>query len=165
MAGYRGRKARIVKARAAKVRQSTMEAKEANVNPAQDILKSLIGELKELAKTETIVGSPITVGEYTIVPISRVSLGVGAGGGVGEAVVKEVKRGPSGEGGGGGGGVRMSPVALVAVRGSELSVHRLGVGGSLGRTVERMPDLVEAGLEKAFELWQARKAEKEKSGS
>jgi uncharacterized spore protein YtfJ len=140
------------------------ETKEATVNPAQDILKSLIGELRNLAKTETIVGAPITMGEYVIVPISRVSLGVGAGGGVGESDGKE-KRGGSGEGGGGGGGIRMNPVALVAVRGGELSVHRLGAGGSLGRTVERMPDVLETTLERAFDMWQARKAKEEKPGS
>ncbi len=129
------------------------------MNPAQDILKGLIGELKDIAKTETIVGAPITMGEYIIVPISRVSLGVGAGGGAGEA---EAKKGCTGEGGGGGGGIRMNPVALVAVRGSELTVHRLGAGGSLGRTVERMPDVLETTLEKAFDMWQARKAKEEK---
>ncbi len=132
------------------------------MNPAQDILKGLIGELKDIAKTETIVGAPITMGEYVIVPISRVSLGVGAGGGVGEA---EAKKGCTGEGGGGGGGIRLNPVALVAVRGSELTVHRLGAGGSLGRTVERMPDVLESTLEKAFDMWQARKAREEKQGS
>ena len=46
---------------------------------AQDILKGLIEELKTLAKTETIVGSPFSAGEFTVIPISRVSLGVGAG--------------------------------------------------------------------------------------
>ena len=71
------------------------------MNPAQDILKNLVGELKDLAKTETIVGAPINMGEYLIVPISRVSLGVGAGGGTGEA---EARKGCTGEGGGGGGG-------------------------------------------------------------
>ena len=134
------------------------------MNPAEEILKGLIGELKDLAKTETIVGAPITMGEYVIVPISRVSLGVGAGGGVGESDGKE-KRGGSGEGGGGGGGIRMNPVALVAVRGSELIVHRLGAGGSIGRTVERMPDVLESTLEKAFDMWQARKTKEEKQGS
>ncbi len=131
------------------------------MNPAQEILKSLIGELRSLAKTETIVGAPITMGEYTIVPISRVSLGVGAGGAGGE----DIKKNGKGEGGGGGGGVRMTPVALVAVRGGELSVHRLGVGGSLGRTVERVPDIVEATLDKAFEAWQSRQHKEEKPGS
>jgi uncharacterized spore protein YtfJ len=140
------------------------ETKEATLNPAQEILKGLIGELKDLAKTETIVGAPIAMGEYVIVPISRVSLGVGAGGGVGESDGKE-KRSGTGEGGGGGGGIRMNPVALVAVRGGELTVHRLGAGGSLGRTVERMPDVLETTLEKAFDMWQARKAKEEKQGS
>ena len=132
------------------------------MNPAQDILKNLVGELKDLATTETIVGAPITMGEYVIVPISRVSLGVGAGGGAGEA---EARKGCTGEGGGGGGGIRMNPVALVAVRGSELSVHRLGAGGSLGRSVERLPDVLESTLEKAFDIWQARKTKEEKGGS
>lgn len=135
------------------------------MNPAEEILKSLIGDLKDLAKTETIVGAPITMGEYVIVPISRVSLGVGAGGGVGESDGKNAKRGGSGQGGGGGGGIRMNPVALVAVHGSELTVHRLGAGGSLGRTVERMPDVLETTLEKAFDLWQGRKVKEEKQGS
>jgi len=134
------------------------------VNPAQEILKGLIGELRDLAKTETIVGAPIAMGEFVVVPISRVSLGVGAGGGVGESDGKD-KRTGSGEGGGGGGGIRMHPVALIAVRGGELTVHRLGAGGSLGRTVERMPDVLEAALEKAFDMWQERKGKEEKQGS
>lgn len=132
------------------------------MNPAQDILKSLVGELKNLAKNETIVGEPITIGEYVILPISRISMGVGAGGGTGEA---EAQKGCTGEGGGGGGGIRMNPVALVVVHGAELFVHRLGAGGSLGRSVERMPDLLESSLEKVFGIWQARKAKEEKEGS
>ena len=59
----------------------------------------------------------------------------------------------------------MNPVALIAVHGGELTVHRLGAGGSLGRTVERMPDVLESTLEKAFDMWQARKTKEEKQGS
>jgi uncharacterized spore protein YtfJ len=120
---------------------------------AQDILQGLIGELKTLAKTETIVGSPFSVGEFTVVPISRVSLGVGAGGGTGG----DDKKGASGEGGGGGGGIRISPVALVAVRGAELNVHTLGRGAAFTHTVEKMPELVEKSLGRIFEAWAARK--------
>jgi uncharacterized spore protein YtfJ len=131
------------------------------MNPAQNILKDLIGELKTLARTETIVGTPITAGEFTLLPISRVSLGVGAGGGAGEME----KRAQTGEGGGGGGGIRIVPVALVSVRGSELKVHMLGRGASLGHTVERLPDLIENGLDKLFQSWQSRKGTGEKQGS
>jgi len=128
------------------------------MNPAQNLLKDLIGELKTLAKTETIVGTPISAGEFTIIPISRVSLGVGAGGGTGETE----KKTSAGEGGGGGGGIRIIPVALVALRGAELSVHMLGRGASLGHTVEKLPELVERSLEKLLETWQARKERPER---
>jgi uncharacterized spore protein YtfJ len=126
------------------------------MNPAQNILKDLIGELKGLAKTETIVGAPVPAGEFTIIPISRVSLGVGAGGGAGETD----KKLSTGEGGGGGGGIRVVPVALVAVRGGELHVHMLGRTGPLVHTIEKMPDM----LEKAFDRWQARKEKEKEKG-
>jgi uncharacterized spore protein YtfJ len=129
-------------------------SKEDEIMPmAQDILKGLIGELKDLAKTETIVGSPFSAGEYTLIPISRVSLGVGAGGGTG----RDEKKPAAGEGGGGGGGIRITPVALVAVRGAELNVHMLGRGAAFTHAVEKMPDLVEKTLGKLFEAWAARK--------
>jgi uncharacterized spore protein YtfJ len=121
------------------------------MNTAQNILKDLVGELKSIAKTETIVGAPVSAGEFTIIPISRVALGVGAGGGAGEME----KKASTGEGGGGGGGIRVIPVALVAVRGSELHVHMLGRTGPLVHTIEKMPDM----LERAFDRWQKRKGE------
>lgn len=119
---------------------------------AQNILKDLIGELKSIARTETVVGSPFSAGEFTIVPISRVSLGVGAGGGSGETE----KKVSTGEGGGGGGGIRVSPVALVAVRGNELNVHMVGRGAAFSHTMEKFPETIVKGLEKAIEAWMAR---------
>ena len=119
----------------------------------QEILKSLVEELKTLAKTETIVGAPFSVGEFTVIPISRVSLGVGAGGGTGGAQ----QQGATGEGGGGGGGIRIHPVALVAARGDELNVHMLGRGAAFTHAFEKMPELVEKSLEKLFDSWSARK--------
>ena len=123
---------------------------------AQEILKDLIGELKTLAQTETIVGSSFSAGEFTVIPISRVSLGVGAGGGTGGLD----KKGAAGEGGGGGGGIRINPVALVTVRGAELNVHTLGHGAAFTHTFEKMPELVEKSLEKLLEAWAARKGTK-----
>ncbi|HVB33772.1 MAG TPA: spore germination protein GerW family protein [Patescibacteria group bacterium] len=127
------------------------------MNTAQNILKDLVGELKSLAKTETVVGAPVSVGEFTVMPISRVSLGVGAGGGAGETEKKSY----TGEGGGGGGGIRVIPVALVAVRGGELNVHMLGRGASLGHTVRKVPDLLESLLDR----WEARKEKEKKENS
>jgi uncharacterized spore protein YtfJ len=123
---------------------------------AQDILKDLVGELETLGGTETILGLPFTAGEFTVIPISRVSLGVGAGGGTGG----NDRKGGAGEAGGGGEGIRRHPLALVAVRGAELHLHTLGRGPAFTHTVEKMPELVEKSLEKLFEAWAARKQNK-----
>ena len=131
------------------------------MNPAQSILKDLIGELKSLAKTETIVGAPITAGEFTLIPICRVTLGVGAGGGTGEGE----KKLSTGEGGGGGGGIRVNPIALVTVRGADIHIHSLGRGSSIGHTVEKLPDLLERSLERILANWQTRQSKAEKEGS
>ncbi len=131
------------------------------MNTAQNILKDLIGELRNVARTETIVGAPFSAGEYTLVPISRVALGVGAGGGSGETDKKVA----AGEGGGGGGGVRVVPVALVAVRGGELHIHLLGRGAAVSHTIEKVPEVLEKGFEKVLETWGARKEKREKEAS
>src|SRR5205823_13124481 len=94
------------------------------VNPAQSILKDLVGELKTLARTETVVGAPMTAGEFTIIPVSRVSLGLGAGGGTGEPEWKVTTL----DGRGGRGGIRINPVAMVAIHGNELRAHMLWRG-------------------------------------
>ena len=131
------------------------------MNTAQNILKELIGELRNVAKTETIIGAPFSAGEFTLVPISRVSLGVGAGGGSGETD----KKVSTGEGGGGGGGVRVVPVALVAVRNGELTIHLLGRGAAVSHTIEKVPEILEKGFEKLLETWGSRKEKKEGSKS
>ncbi len=77
-------------------------------NNVSEILKSVVGELKEISKSETIIGEPITVGDRTVIPIVRISVGFGAGGGQGENSKSE-----TGFGGGGGGGVKIEPSAFI----------------------------------------------------
>jgi len=129
------------------------------MNSAQNILKDLIGELKTLAKTETIMGGPITAGEFTLLPISRVSLGVGAGAGGGEGEVN--KKAQTGEGGGGGGGIRIHPVAIVAIHGGEMTLHMLGRSATLGHTMEKIPETVGKSIERLVDTWLSRKAKEE----
>jgi uncharacterized spore protein YtfJ len=77
-------------------------------NNVVEILHSVVGELKEMARSESIVGDPITVGDKTVIPVVKMTVGFGAGGGQGES---ESKR--SGFGGGGGGGVSIEPAAFI----------------------------------------------------
>jgi uncharacterized spore protein YtfJ len=79
-------------------------------NNVVEILHSVVGELKEMARSESIVGDPITIGDKTVIPVVKMTVGFGAGGGQGEA---ESKR--SGFGGGGGGGVSIEPAAFIII--------------------------------------------------
>jgi uncharacterized spore protein YtfJ len=77
-------------------------------NNVVEILKGVVGELKEMAQSQSIVGDPITVGDKTVIPIVKLSVGFGAGGGQGE---DEKHR--AGFGGGGGGGASIEPAAFI----------------------------------------------------
>ncbi len=77
-------------------------------NNVVDILKGVVGELREIARSETIIGEPVTVGNRTVIPVVKISVGFGAGGGQGE---DEKSRG--GFGGGGGGGTKIEPAAFI----------------------------------------------------
>jgi uncharacterized spore protein YtfJ len=105
--------------------------------PASEIIGKLMDELKTVAKTETILGQEIKVGEFTLIPVSRISLGVGAGGGKGTDNKKE------GECGGGGGGVMITPIAFIVIKGDEISFHGIKRGGALDGFFEHLPEMTE----------------------
>jgi uncharacterized spore protein YtfJ len=79
-------------------------------NNVVEIIDGVVGQLKEIARTESIVGEPITVGNKTLVPIVRISVGFGAGGGEGSD-----DKDRSGFGGGGAGGARVEPAAFIVI--------------------------------------------------
>jgi uncharacterized spore protein YtfJ len=105
---------------------------------AEQIIKTLMDEIKTIARTETILGQPITIGGATIIPVCRIMLGFGAGGGEGEM---DAKKG-GGSGGGGGGGVKVEPAAFVVIRGEEVTV--MGARpGKLEGLFEAVPGIIE----------------------
>ena len=79
-------------------------------NNVVDILKGVVGELREIARSETIIGEPVTVGDRTVIPIVKISVGFGAGGGQGE-----MEKDRAGFGGGGGGGAKIEPAAFIII--------------------------------------------------
>ncbi|MEJ2673181.1 MAG: spore germination protein GerW family protein [Deltaproteobacteria bacterium] len=110
--------------------------------PAAEIIGKLMDELRTVAKTETILGEEIKVGEFTLIPVCRVSLGIGAGGGQGSDRKRE------GEGGGGGGGVMVTPVAFIVIKGDEISFHGIKAGGALDGLFEHLPEVTDKILAK-----------------
>ena len=110
--------------------------------PAAEIIGKLMDELRTIAKTETILGQEIKVGEFTLIPVSRISLGVGAGGGKGTDAKRE------GEGGAGGGGVMVTPIAFIVIKGDEISFHGIKRGGTLDGLFEHLPEVTDKILAK-----------------
>jgi uncharacterized spore protein YtfJ len=103
-------------------------------NNVVEILKGVVSELREIARSETIIGEPVTVGERTVIPIVKISVGFGAGGGQGE----DQKRG-SGFGGGGGGGTKIEPAAFIIMDDKGVSLLPMRKG-KWDQIIDAIPD-------------------------
>jgi uncharacterized spore protein YtfJ len=92
-------------------------------NNVVEVLKGVVGELREIANSQTIIGDAITVGDKTVIPVIKVSVGFGAGGGQGEAGDKG-----QGFGGGGGGGAKIEPAAFIIMDDKGIKLLSAGKG-------------------------------------
>ncbi len=102
-----------------------------NKQPIGDIIKNALEGIKELATSETVIGEPINILENTVViPVSRVSVGIGSGGAE-YPFDKKNASAESGFGGGGGTGITVSPVAFLVVT-ADGEVRLLNIDGSAG---------------------------------
>ncbi|MCL2283493.1 MAG: hypothetical protein FWC26_09275 [Fibromonadales bacterium] len=70
----------------------------------ETIAEALLEKLKTIAKTETVIGEPVRSGESTIIPVSRISIGMGMAGHTGKSDTAT-----------GGGGLRIDPVAFLVL--------------------------------------------------
>ena len=131
---------------------NAMDTKERK-RPLNDLLRITMDKVHEMVDTNTIVGEPIATPDgVTLIPISRVSLGIGCGGGdYGKVQPKDF-------GGGSGAGVKIEPVAFLVIREGSTRVLPVAMPPmtTLDRVVEMMPDLVDK-VEKYFD----KKEEKE----
>jgi len=100
-----------------------------------DIINASLDRFHHIAKTETVFGEPLKVGDITLIPVSKVSIGFAAGGGG--------KDDKSGAGAGSGGGVTVTPVALVSISKNGVEAHPLtNEIGDLGSLLAVAPDAV-----------------------
>jgi uncharacterized spore protein YtfJ len=113
-------------------------------------LMELVGtRLDNVAHSDVVVGKPIEIGGVTLVPISRLGLGLGTGVGSGEGEDAGGKRGSKagrgkGAGGASGGGASVRPVAVLAFTESGVEVLPVpGKKGKLDQIIERIPAWVE----------------------
>lgn len=90
------------------------------IGDVSDTLESVKREIAERLSAHTAYGEPVTVDGVTVIPVARIMVGYGAGGGVGEA--KRPRDGeeasPPPTGGGGGGGGVVQPLGFIEVSGT-----------------------------------------------
>ena len=102
-----------------------------------DNINNIFDKLESFLKTKTVVGEPIQLGDVTIVPFIDISFGLGTGGGSG---IEE--KGNKGSGGGAGSGGRISPTAILVIKGDKIELLPIKKTGGLDRLIDMVPDIV-----------------------
>lgn len=107
-----------------------------------NMLQDTISKIREMVDVNNVIGEPITVGDVTIIPVSKVSVGFGGGG------ADYVKNAGSGEpfGGGVGGGVKVNPICFLIVK--EGNVRMMPVAAPASTTADRIVEMVPDTLDK-----------------
>ncbi|MBQ6815864.1 MAG: sporulation protein YtfJ [Clostridia bacterium] len=109
------------------------------------IMDTTMDKMRTVVDADTIIGTPINVGSITLVPVSKVSFGVATGG---SDFSTKTQSGMFG--GGGGAGVSITPIAFIAINGSDIKMLPVyNELTSLERAISMTPEL----LEKVKELF------------
>jgi uncharacterized spore protein YtfJ len=109
-------------------------------NNVMEVITGIVGELKQIATASNVIGTPVTMGDKTVVPVVKVTVGFGAGGGQGE------KDKTGGFGAGGGGGCVVEPAAFIIMDSTGISLLP-AKPGKLDTLVEAIPGVVTKILE------------------
>ena len=105
----------------------------------ESIMSVTLENLKAMVDADTIIGTPVYAGDFTLIPVSKVSFGLATGGSDFPSKTQS-----NVFGGGGGAGVTVTPIALISVCGS--NVKMLQVNANLSTTdkiIEQVPELLQ----------------------
>lgn len=136
-------------------------------NPISDLLQESMSRLRDLADTNAIVGQPIrTPDGVTLIPISRISVGVGGGGSI---FGKKKDANPEGNlGAGVGAGAKIDPVAFLIIKDGFTRVVPVAAPpmNTVDRVVEMAPEVIDkvtGFIEKQQEKKAAKKTSEEEA--
>ena len=134
-------------------------------NPLSELMKTTMEHIKTMADANTIIGTPIHAEGVTLIPVSRMSFGMG-GGGTEFSTKDRSGKDTSGRdnfGGGSAASAKLEPVAFLVVR-EDGSVKLLPVAPPPATTVDRVIETVPEVVDKVtgfIEKQQEKKARKE----
>ena len=110
-----------------------------------NMLDNTIAKVREMVDVNSVVGEPIVTDDgVTIVPISKVSIGLGGGGS--DFVSRNVNKHENPFGGGVAAGVKITPVAFLVIK--DGNVRMLPVATPANTTADRIVELVPDTLDK-----------------
>ena len=114
-------------------------------NNIKGIMDTTMDKLHAMVDADTIIGTPIVLGETTLLPVSKVAFGLATGGSDFPS-----KSGAGLFGGGGGAGVTITPVAFISVTNG--SVKMMPIYNEL-TTVDKALTMAPELLDKIKELF------------
>ena len=127
-------------------------------HPLSEMMTETMKKIREMVDVNSVIGTPITAGDVTVIPVTKVSVGYG-GGGTDYATKNYPANRDNAFGGGAGAGVNITPIAFLIVRGE--SVRLLPVAEPASSSVDRLIELIPDLIDKAEALLEAKKAKPE----
>ena len=130
-------------------------------HPLSDMMTSSMGKIRDMIDVNTVIGNPISAGDVTIIPVTKVSIGYGGGGS--DFAMKNMPANRDNPfGGGAGAGIKITPVAFLVIRGENVRMLPVAepASTSVDRLIELLPDLLEKGEAYFAEKKAAKEAEK-----
>ena len=116
-------------------------------HPISDLMTETMSKIKEMVDVNTIIGNPIVAADgTTVIPVSKVSFGFGAGGSE-FASKHSASWSPLAFGGGSGAGVTVSPVCFLVI-GKDGSANILGINAQASDTVDRLVEMIPGAINK-----------------
>ena len=114
-------------------------------HPLSDMIHASMEQIRSMVDVNTVIGDAITMPDgLTIIPISRVSFGMG-GGGADFTTKHPSATGQNPFGGGSGAGVTIQPVSFLIIKGESVRMLPIAEPAStaLDRVIEMLPDLAD----------------------
>jgi sporulation protein YtfJ len=119
-----------------------------------NMLDKTIEKIREMVDVNSVIGEPIVASEgITIIPISKVTIGLAGGGS--DFVSKNPNQRENPFGGGVGAGVKVIPVAFLIIK--DGNVRMLPVAAPANTTADRIVELVPDTLDKITAFIDSRK--------
>jgi uncharacterized spore protein YtfJ len=101
-------------------------------------IESLFERFEKFLKEKTVIGEPIKMGNITMIPAITVSFGLGNGVGNGTD-----QKGNGGNGSGGGIGAKVSPTAMIVVKGDDVQILPISKGHAFEKLIDMVPGIME----------------------